>query len=168
MRTTRFVLAAALLLGMTASAAAQSSVFIVRHAERADGETPGGSMMAADPELSEPGRARAASLALMLKDAGITAIFTTPYKRTRQTAEPLAKALGLTLIEMNAKDLAGLTDKIKAQTGNVLIVGHSNTVPEIIRALGVDGAPAIADTEFDNLFIVTRGDKPTMVRLRYQ
>jgi hypothetical protein len=46
-------------------------------------------------------------------------------------------------------------------------VGHSNTVPDTIKALGIEAPPAIAETEFDNLFIVTRGEKPAMVRLRY-
>ena len=78
-------------------AAAQHTIFLVRHAERAD-TTPGTSpTMAADPDLSEAGRARAESLATALKDAKITAIYATKYKRTQQTAAPLAKALGLTV-----------------------------------------------------------------------
>ena len=168
MRIVRLVLPVALLLGMASSAAAQSVVFVVRHAERADAVAGGNAMMAADPELSPAGRARADSLAIMLKDVGITAIFTTQYKRTRQTAEPLARALGLTIIELNTKELASLPDKIKAQGGNALVVGHSNSVPETLKALGMDSAPAIGETEFDNLFIVTRGEKPSMVRLRYR
>lgn len=125
-------------------------------------------MMASDPELSEAGRARAESLARMLKDAGITAIFTTQYKRTKQTAEPLAKVLGLSVTEVHAKEPGAVAEKIDAQPGNVLVVGHSNTVPEVLQALGIPSAPAIAETEFDNLFIVTRGEKPTVVRLRYR
>jgi phosphohistidine phosphatase SixA len=163
----RFAIVAALVFGVVAPAAAQPSVFIVRHAERADAGTAGNSMMATDPELSDIGQARAARLSTMLRDAGITAIFTTQYKRTKQTAEPLARALGLTITEVNSKELASLADNIKGQTGNVLVVGHSNTVPDTIKALGIEAPPAIAETEFDNLFIVTRGEKPTMVRLRY-
>ena len=164
----RFLLCAGLALAMAAPAAAQSTVFVVRHAERADAVSGGSTMMANDPELSEAGRARAESLARMLKDAGITAIFTTQYKRTKQTAEPLAKVLGVPVTEVNTKELAGLPARIKAVSGNVLVVGHSNTVPETLQALGMDSPPAIADTEFDNLFIVTRGDKPAVVRLRYR
>jgi phosphohistidine phosphatase SixA len=167
MRSTRLILIAVFLLGLSSHAVAQS-VFIVRHAERADAATKGGSMMGTDPELSEAGRARAASLATMLKDAGITAIFTTQYKRTKQTAEPLAKALGVTITEVNAKELAGLPEKIRAQAGNVLVVGHSNTVPETLKGLGIESAPSLGESEYDNLFIITRGEKPTMVRLRYQ
>jgi phosphohistidine phosphatase SixA len=167
MKMSRILVAVALLLGVAASAAAQSAVFVVRHAERADTVQGGNAMMAADPELSEAGRARAESLAAMLKDAGITAIFTTQYKRTKQTAEPLARALGITIAEVNAKELNGLPEKIRAVSGNVLVVGHSNTVPATLNGLGIANPPAIAETEFDNLFIVTLGEKPTMVRLRY-
>ena len=163
----RVVLSAALLLAMAASAAAQPAVFVVRHAERADTAAGGSAMMASDPELSAAGRARAESLAAMLKDAGITTIVTTKYKRTKQTADPLARALGLTPMEVDPNDLVGLLGRLKKVAGNVLIVGHSNTVPRTIEALGIDTPPAIAETEFDNLFIVTRGEKPSMVRLRY-
>ena len=111
-------------------------------------------MMAADPDLSEAGRARAASLAAMLKDAGVSAIFVTEFKRTQQTAAPLAKALGITPTVVPAKDTAGLAARLKKATGNVLVVGHSNTVPEVITAIGVAKPVSVADTEFDNLFIV--------------
>jgi anti-anti-sigma regulatory factor len=69
---------------------------------------------------------------------------------------------------VNTKELASLPDRIKAQGGNALVVGHSNSVPQTLTALGMDSAPAIGETEFDNLFIVTRGEKPSMVRLRYR
>jgi broad specificity phosphatase PhoE len=168
MKPIRIVLTAALLLAVAASAAAQSAVFIVRHAERADTVQGGNAMMAADPELSAAGRARAESLAAMLKDAGITAVFTTQYKRTKQTAEPLARALGITITEVTAKDLNGLPEMLRAVSGNVLVVGHSNTVPATLKGLGIADPPSIAEAEFDNLFIVTLGEKPTMVRLRYR
>ena len=94
-------------------------------------------MMATDPDLSDAGRARAESLAAMLKDAGITAIFVTQFKRTQQTAAPLAKALGLTPVKVNSQEPGSLGDKIKAVPGNVLVVGHSNSVPNTLKALGV-------------------------------
>ncbi len=78
-------------------AAAQHTVFLVRHAERADSSPGTSPTMAADPDLSAAGRARADHLAEALKDAKITAIFATEFKRTQQTAAPLAKALGLTV-----------------------------------------------------------------------
>lgn len=158
-----------LLLAVLAAspAAAQHTVVLVRHAERAD-TSPGTSpTMAADPDLSEAGRARAESLATALKDAKITAIFATKYKRTQQTASPLAKALGLTVGIVTA-DAAAVVKQLAEAKGNVLIVGHSNTVPDVITALGVTAPVTIGDDEFDNLFIVTTGTHPSVVRLHYR
>jgi broad specificity phosphatase PhoE len=149
-------------------AAAQQAVFVVRHAERADTASGAAPAMATDPDLSDAGRARAESLAAALKDAKITAIFVTPYKRTQQTAEPLAKALGIQPTAIDPKDAAGLIEKVKATTGNVLVVGHSNTVPDVLTRLGIADAPKLADTDYDNLFLVIRGDKSSLVRLHYR
>ena len=155
----------------TAAVSAQSAVFLVRHAERADaGAPPGGAatMMAPDPDLSEAGKARAASLAAMLKDAKITAIYVTEYKRTRQTAEPLSRQLGIEMTVVPSKDAAGLTAKLKSARGNVLVVGHSNTVPATIAALGVQDPVAIGDTDYDDLFIVLASPQPQLMRLHYR
>lgn len=141
-------------------------VFLVRHAERADTVNGGQPMMAADPNLSEAGRRRAESLATVLRDARITAIFVTEYKRTQETAAPLAKALGISPTVVTSKDTLGLVARVRESTGNVLVVGHSNSVPNIITALGVVNAPPIADTEYDNLFIVTAPSQ--LVQLRYR
>lgn len=155
------------LLALAAPAAAQQTVFIVRHAERADTSTGGSAMMATDPDLSEAGRARAQSLAAVLKDAKITAIFTTQYKRTRQTAEPLAKALGIEPTVVPSKDVAALVDKLKSG-GDALVVGHSNSVGQIIQQLGIADPVTLGDEDYDNLFIVVRGEKPTLIRLHFR
>ena len=149
-------------------AAAQQTVFLVRHAERADSSPGTSPTMAADPDLSEAGRARAEHLAEALKDAKITAIFATEFKRTQQTAAPLAKALGVTVKIVTSKNDASLIADLKAAKGNVLVVGHSNTVPEVIKRLGVTTAVAIGDDDFDNLFIVGTGTRPSLVRLHYR
>lgn len=133
-------------------AAAQSSVFVVRHAERADAGSSGSGMMASDPDLSDAGRARAEALASMLRSADITAIFVTEYKRTRQTAAPLARILGLQMTTVGARDTAKLPAMIRRAKGNVLIVGHSNTVPAILKELGTATPAAVDDSEHDNLF----------------
>ena len=146
----------------------QGVVFLIRHAERADAGMAAAKMAGADPELSDAGKARAAALAELLKDAKITGIFTTEYKRTRNTAQPLAAATGVAAAAVDSKDAAGLIDKVKASDGNVLVVGHSNTVPEIIKSLGVSEPVAIPDDQFDNLFVVIRGARPTLLRLHYR
>lgn len=158
------IIAAALLTGVTA--AAQHSVFVVRHAERADGGAAG--MSTSDPDLSDAGKARAQSLAAALKDAGITAIYVTEFKRTQQTAAPLANASGVAVTVVPAKDMAGLIEKLKATAGNALVVGHSNTVPEVIRQLGVADPLKLADTDYDFLFVVTQGSPASLLRLHYR
>jgi broad specificity phosphatase PhoE len=172
MKKSLVTLAAVIALLVPIAATAQT-VFLVRHAERAD-TAPGQPVMAAagaDPELSAAGRARAESLASMLKDANITAIFTTKFKRTIQTGEPLAKLLGIPVTPIEPIGMPGLVqliERIKAAKGNVLVVGHSNTVPDVIKGLGVAEKIEIADTEFDNLFVVTPGIQPRFVRLHYR
>lgn len=129
----------------------------------ASAKTPG-----ADPELSEAGRARAKALVGVLKDAKITSIFITQYKRTRDTAQPLADANGIPTVTIDATDGARLVQTIEAATGNVLVVGHSNTLPEVIKALGIGDPVTIAEEEFDNVFLVVRGARPLLVRLHYR
>lgn len=149
-------------------AAAQPTIFLVRHAERAD-TAPGTSpTMAADPDLSDAGRARAESLATALKDAKITAIYATGFKRTQQTAAPLAKALGLTVTIVTSKSAPELVERLKTSKGNVLVVGHSNTVPEILKAMGVTAPVTIGDNDFDNMFLVTLSSPPALLRLHYR
>ena len=153
---------------LPANLLAQDTIFVVRHAERSDNTAGASPMMAADPDLSEAGRTRAAALAAMLKDAGVGAIFVTEFKRTQQTAAPLAKALGLTPVVVSANDTAGLVGQLRKAGRNALVVGHSNTVPGVVAALGVASPVAVADTEYDNLFIVTLGPVPRAIHLRYR
>ncbi len=155
-------------LAGTPLVAGAQTVFVVRHAERADAASGGQTMMAADPELSKAGHARAESLAAMLKDAGITAIFASDTRRAQQTGAPLAKALGLTVQVVPAKEPGALLATVKAAKGNVLVVGHSNTVPEIIKGLGVATPVTIGESEYDSLFVVTPGAPPSLVRLHFK
>jgi len=170
MTTRRLVLLLVLMLGLPASAVAQPAVFLVRHAERADtGAAPAmAGAPAADPDLSEAGRARAASLAVALKDANITAIYATEFKRTQQTAAPIAQVLGLSVIVVPAGSVETLVEKLNALPGNALVVGHSNTVPQVAKALGVKTAVQIPDTEYSDLFVVVRAKEPVLLRLHYR
>ena len=165
---TRLILAVIGCLATAVPALAPQTVFLVRHAERADTAPGGKPTMAADPDLSEAGRVRAASLADMLEDANVTAIFTTKYKRTQQTAAPLAKVLGIRPTVLDSNDAAALLQAIAATKGNVLVVGHSNTVPAIIEGLGITSPVAIADDEYDHLFVLTRAPTPGLLRLHYR
>lgn len=165
------LLVTVILFAAAAAASAQRTVILVRHAEKATD-----SNEAAVP-LSDAGRARAAHLANMLAGAGITAIYVTETDRARQTAEPLAKALKLEVRAYASRDAAGkldpriLIDRLKKDdaAGAVLVVGHQNTVPALIAALGYPEKIEIGDRDFDDLFIVVPkvGAPPTVVRLKY-
>ena len=141
-------------------ASAQPVVVIVRHAEKAAN---GGS----DPDLSSAGRARADELARILKDSGITAIFTSEFKRAQETAVPTATSIGVTATVIPAKDTAALVAKLHQLNGNALVVGHGDTIPNIIKALGIDSPINIPDEDYSEFLIVTVGDKPHLFRLHY-
>jgi broad specificity phosphatase PhoE len=164
----KYLAALALVLSLGTHAAAQSTVFIVRHAERADAATADAKSMEADPDLSDAGRTRAESLAAMLRDAGLTAIFATEFKRTQQTAQPVAKTLKLGLITITSKEPDTLARRVKATKGNVLVVGHSNSIPDLLKALGIATPVKIGDSDYDNLFIVERGASPKLLHLHYR
>ena len=149
-----------LLSAFLSTATAQSTIFIVRHAEKADATK--------DPDLSEAGRVRAEALAKTLRDANITAIYATEFKRTQQTAVPLAKALGITVTILPAKNNAALIAKLRASTGNALVVGHGDTIPDLIKALGISDPINIAENDYDNFFAVVLDQKPHLIRLHYR
>jgi len=132
-------------------AAAQQNVrtiFLVRHAEKVS--------TAADAVLSPEGEKRAECLATTLKDAGIKQIYVTDVKRTQQTAAPLAKALKLTPTILPAKDSNALIKNlVYTGGGNILVVGHSDTVPFVVARLQAGTVPPIGENEFDRLFVVT-------------
>ena len=140
------ILLAWLTLASTA-AALDNVVVLVRHAEKLDDSR--------DAELSETGRARAEVLAALLKDMKIDTIYSSDYIRTRDTARPLAEALGLELY--NPGDLEALATKLRAAEGRILIVGHSNTTPRLVGLIGGEPGTDIADDEYDRLYIVVAG-----------
>jgi broad specificity phosphatase PhoE len=166
--TRALVLAIVSLFALPLAAADATTVILVRHAEKDSAASP------ADPPLTESGKQRAAELARILRDTKIDAVYVTPYARTRDTAAPVAAALGLRAVELQpGKTMAAETAELirtKHAGQTVLVVGHSNSTPDLARALGAADVPAIADPwEFDNLFVVTfRGDEvPHFVRMRY-
>lgn len=139
-------------------AGAQQTIIFVRHAERADGGAGANTMgnAPADPPLSAAGEARAARLATMLADAGIKSIVTTEFKRAKDTGKPLATKLGLSEQVVAAKDTAGLVAMLKRDHASdvVLVVGHSNTIPDLIKAFG-GRAITMRDDEYDAIYVLT-------------
>ncbi len=156
------MLGAALLVAVPAVLAAQEPtvVILVRHAEKA-------AEPANDPPLTPAGEARAAALAAALREARVSGIVSTQFRRTLETAAPLARGLGLTPDTVRAGGqsaaqhaqavAAHVRDRYAGRT--VLVVGHSNTIPPIIAALGGPRMPDLCDPEYAHLFVlVLRAD----------
>jgi phosphohistidine phosphatase SixA len=127
-------------------------VVLIRHADPAPGDD--------NPGLSAAGTRKAATLARMLAGTGVTAIFTSSLRRTKDTAAPLAAQLTITPSVID-DDFATAAAQVKAAGSAaatagacVLVVGHSNTVPEIIKALGGPANVTIGATEFDRMFVL--------------
>ena len=142
------------------AASAEPLVVIVRHAEKA---ASGGN----DPDLAPAGRARADALARMLKDSGVTTVFASEFKRSQETAAPTAKSTGVAPTIVPAKDIAALVSKLHQLKGNALVVAHSDTIPNIAKALGIDTPIQIPDDDYTELLVVTLGDKPELLRLHF-
>ncbi len=147
-RKTAVLAALFLLLGARVPAAADDLVvFVVRHAEKvAEGD---------DPPLSASGRARAAALADLLEEAGIVAVHSSDFRRTLETAAPLAERLGLPILLYDPAGPQPLVDRMLRDGGRHLVIGHSNTAPELVERLGGDGGTAIDEhSEYDRLYVV--------------
>ena len=141
-----------------------TTLILVRHAEKARDGSP-------DPPLTPAGRRRAGELAHALGHLDLTAVYATPFRRTRQTAEPVASSRNLEILSYAAED----TDFAKKAAadhvgGAVLIVGHSNTIPRLVnRLIGREDYAQLADSVYDNLFIVMVAEdgKAEVIRLRF-
>ena len=135
-------------------------VFIVRHTEKAN---TGGK----DPDLSVQGQKRADALAHILKDSQITSVFVTEFKRTQETAAPTARAANVSPTVVPANDIGVLVEKLRALNGNALVVGHGNTIPDLLKALGIATPVSIPEDEYTEIFAVLIGNEPQWLRLHY-
>ncbi|MDA7645584.1 histidine phosphatase family protein [bacterium] len=137
-------------------------VFLVRHAEKVD--------KSADAALSKDGQERAQALAAVLRDSNIKHVHSSDFKRTRDTAAPIATLLAKSIDLYDPTKLSALASKLKAMGGRHLVVGHSNTTPALVKLLGGrPGAQIDENSEFDRLYILssdTRGSVDTLL-LRY-
>ena len=142
-----------------------TTVLLVRHADREPGED----------RLSAAGLARALTLArLLLRDARISAIYQTQYGRTQETAAPVAAGFGLTPIEVDARDSEAVARDIREHRAGetVLVVGHSNTVPDVVAALGGPSIEDFAEDDYDRLLVLdlcgcSIGKQARLTQLRY-
>lgn len=151
---------------MALNTQAQTTVWIVRHAEK-DLKNPSDK----DPSLSLDGQDRAKDLASLLLPQRILAVYSTPFKRTMQTAEPTAYGHGVKVQSYDPADPAALVATVLRQHkgGSVVIVGHSNTVLELVEAFGIKRPiPALNDDDYNYLFTVTvQGDATQMQMTQY-
>jgi len=130
-------------------------VFLVRHAEK--------KLSSPDPDLTRSGLERAHELARLLADAELGQIYSTDFLRTRNTALPLAERLGKQIALYDPSDLKGFASRLIKNGGRHLVVGHSNTTPEMVRLLGgMPGSPIDEKKEYDRLYIVTIDSRGTV------
>ena len=163
-------LGALLVVALASGADAQpTTVILVRHAEKAT--TP-----ANDPGLTPAGVQRAADLAAALSDAHVNAVFTTQLERVKATAKPVSDAGKLSpVIVPVSSDIAGHVNAVVAAVATrkpgdvVLVVGHSNTIPAIIAALGGPRMPDLCDAQYSGLFVMQLrpNGPPSFVRGKY-
>ena len=149
----------------TKDVATTTTFVVVRHAEKASDD-------ARDPPLSETGETRARSLARLLADSPLTAVYATGFQRTQQTARPSADAHGIRITIYDAQlPATALAAQLRAAHahGTVLVVGHSNTVPDIVAALSGQPVDAMSDDQYDLVYRVGTGSdgKTTLTRDRY-
>lgn len=142
---------------------APTVVLLVRHAEKATDEGD-------DPTLTAAGAARAQALAHVAQNAGVRAVYSTTLQRTRLTVLPLADALGLTVQTLAPGDIDGLVERLRTRHPGetVLVAGHSNTIPAILRALGAN-ASEMSEKDYDDLFLahLAATGEVTVTHLQY-
>lgn len=130
------------------------TIYLVRHAEKQAGD---------DPSLTGAGLERAEVLGEILSNAGVEKIWSSDYRRTRETAAPLATRLGLDVEIYDASDLTSLADRLTAEGLTALVVGHSNTTPQLAELLGAaPGEPIVEANEYDRLYVIERKDGVTV------
>ncbi len=122
-------------------------LYLVRHAEKATGD---------DPELTAAGHERANALQQRLQDTPLAAVYTTAFRRTRQTVAGVAESHGLRLQDYDARASADATRTLLTQhrCQHILIAGHSNTLPALLAGAGINGVAELDETQYGDLFIV--------------
>ena len=148
----------ALALAGCATAAPQpreEAFYVVRHLQKASGS---------DPGLTAEGQRCAARLADEMAGSGIRAVYASTTRRARETAAPLAARIGVTPAEYDPRDTPALVTRVRAEPGSVLVVGHSNTVPDIVEALGGARPGDLAEDRYGEVWRVARPGGAVTVR----
>ena len=140
-------------------AADANIIYLTRHAEKLD--------TGSDPSLSDAGKLRANNIASMLKKANINAIYSTSYNRTLETAAPLSELISVGVQAYDPFDLSGFATSLKTLEGNTMVVGHSNTTPELVGLLGGDAGTAIDESEYDRLYQLIFNQDGSVTTVRF-
>ncbi len=128
--------------------AADSTYYVVRHAEKQATDLSGGD----NPVLTEKGVKRAAHIVTLLKDVPIDAVYSTETYRTVMTATPTAADRGLVVKLFTTDDLAGFADMLKAMRGTYLIVAHSSSTPDLASLLSGENLPKLDESDYEQMF----------------
>lgn len=136
---------------------AAKTVFVIRHLQKGQGD---------DPPLTAQGAANAERLAGLLEDRGIVAIFATPTRRAMETAAPLARRLAISITPYDPKNPGALEALVAAAPGPVLVVGHSNTVPDLVDRLGGPAQPPMSEPDYGTVFVVEADGAVSMLEVR--
>lgn len=142
-----------MLFCLQTSALAQT-YYVLRHFEKAP--TPD------DPPLSTRGIQQANALAALLTDKDIQCIYSTNYQRTRQSVTALANALKTTVQLYDPRQPGTLIDSLTSMQQDCVIVGHSNTVPDLVERLGGHVAP-LTEKDYGDVFVLVK-DKPLLLQ----
>ncbi len=124
------------------------AVYVIRHLQKAQGD---------DPVLTSEGAANAQRLAAMLSDANITAIYATRTRRAMETGAPLASQIGVAITPYDPRNPDALVAEVAAGEGSVLVVGHSNTVGDLVTRFGGNPAPQLTEQDYGTVFVVDAG-----------
>ncbi|WMN61705.1 histidine phosphatase family protein (plasmid) [Pseudoalteromonas xiamenensis] len=133
----------------TSFVSSAADVVLFRHAEKQDGT---------DPSLTTEGNIRAERIANLLAPLSPTALYATNYNRTQQTIAPLAKKTRLQVLSYNPRQLEAFAESLREMKGVVVVAGHSNTTPELVKLLSGTNWP-IDESTFDDLFILKQTEQ---------
>lgn len=135
--------------GIALAASAAPAIYVIRHFDTPAAER--------DPDLTDTGKARAAKLLAWFEGKALTAIYVSDFRRTRQTVAPLAARRGIAVTVYDPSNTPALVARLEAEPGPVLVVGHSNTVPDVVEQLGGERPAPLVHEDFGDIWTIAAG-----------
>lgn len=137
-----------LMSALSVPAVGADTVYVMRHLQKATGD---------DPPLTEEGALLARMVSGLLGGFGVKAVFATKTKRAMQTGQPLADFAKVPVTLYDPRDVPALVAAVRAVNGNVLVVGHSNTVPDLVAAFGGAKPAPLSESDYGTIYQVRPG-----------